>query len=597
MRDSNTALIASLWFTLLLSGCASTTERPAPEPANEAPAAEQPAAENDLAATLPQSRYTDRFNRVEASLARFQWMQARVQLHQLPEDLNTDDQIYAAYLDARIDYIRGEQTAALAQLDRLSLINAHPALRYRVLSFKHYMLEMQGNWLSAAQLADQILAGAPRDTEAAWKRNIWLNLERTDRSQLLAAQATAIDPHWRAWLDLALICRASGYSPASQLASWRTNNLGHAAANPLPGGLDYQMSAGSQRQTVALMLPLSGKLQAAGNAVLNGFLAAYYAHRSEGNVQNELLVLDVTAFTSASVAYNAAVAQGATLVIGPLTKDGLADVATQLQRPVPILALNHIDQVLPAEDSSALVQLSLSPEDEAISMTHLAFGTGARRALMLAPATDWGRNISDVVARQWSELGGSVIGSATYSSYDDYSSSVKSVLALPSSEQRAQELRKIFGKNIEFTPRRRHDADVVFLLSQHSAEARSIKPLLAFHYAGDLPVYGLSTVHSGIPGGRNQDLNGIYLVETPWLLGANPGLRVTLAAGDLGENYTRLHALGADAYLVQSGFSRLQSGADAVFRGNTGLLTMDPSLTIHRELSLATFDDGELKAP
>ena len=189
------------------------------------------------------------------------------------------------------------------------------------------------------------------------------------------------------------------------------------------------------------------------------------------------------------------------------------------------------------------------------------------------------------------------IGSATYSTYDDYSVSVKSALALEASEQRASELRKVLGTDIEFTPRRRQDADVVFLLSHHSAEARSIKPLLAFHYAGDLPVYGLSNIYSGVPDERNVDLNGIFLAETPWLLGANPGLRVTLAAGDLGENYTRLHALGADAYLVQSGFARLQSGADAVFRGNTGLLTMDPTLTIHRELSLATFDGGELKAP
>jgi outer membrane PBP1 activator LpoA protein len=172
-----------------------------------------------------------------------------------------------------------------------------------------------------------------------------------------------------------------------------------------------------------------------------------------------------------------------------------------------------------------------------------------------------------------------------------------SALSLQASEQRAADLRALLGTDIEFTPRRRQDVDVVFLLSQRGAEARSIKPLLAFHYAGDIPVYTLSNIYNGIPDERDRDLNGIFLVETPWLLGANPGLRVTLAAGDLDGNYTRLNALGADAYLVQSGFGRLQSGADALFRGNTGLLTMDPTLTIHRELSLATFDGGVLKAP
>ena len=61
-------------------------------------------------------------------------------------------------------------------------------------------------------------------------------------------------------------------------------------------------------------------------------------------------------------------------------------------------------------------------------------------------------------------------------------------------------------------------------------------------------------------------------------------------------NYTRLNALGADAYLVQSNFLRLQSGADALMRGNTGLLSMDPTLSIKRQLSPATFDAGVLKA-
>ena len=40
---------------------------------------------------------------------------------------------------------------------------------------------------------------------------------------------------------------------------------------------------------------------------------------------------------------------------------------------------------------------------------------------------------------------------------------------------------------------------------------------------------------------------------------------------------------------------RLQAGADALFRGSTGLLSMDPQLQIERELELAEFDDGAVK--
>ena len=581
----------------LLWGCAGKPEKEPLEPVEEPPVEAQTAPQEEASATLPPSRYSELFSAAEQSLGRFDWMQASVTLGQLPPGgLAADDSAYQTYLAARIAYIRGRQGEALAQLGQMGLHAVHPALQYRILSFKHYMLETQGDWLASAQLGDQILGLAPRDTTAAWKRNIWHNLERADKRRLLAAQATAIDPRWRAWLNLALICRESVYGPSPALATWRTNNPGHPAADPLPGGLDFQLAAQGQTDKVAIMLPLSGELATPGKAVLNGFLAAYYAHSAEGNVGDELLVIDVNKFPSASSAYHEAVRRGATLAVGPLTKEGLADLATLLERPVPILALNRIDQVLPAT-GNALVQLSLSPEDDAVSVAELAFGTGARRAVILAPSGDWGGKMEAVVREHWSRLGGTVASSARYTTYDDYSESVKSVLALEASEQRAKELRALLGTDVEFTPRRRQDVDVVFLLSHQSSEARSMKPLLAYHYAGDLPVYALSNIYSGMPDERNRDLNGIFLAEIPWLLGANPGLRVTLAAGDLGGAYTRLNALGADAYLVQSGFARLQGGADAVFRGNTGLLTMDPTLTIRRELSLATFDGGELKAP
>jgi outer membrane PBP1 activator LpoA protein len=194
-------------------------------------------------------------------------------------------------------------------------------------------------------------------------------------------------------------------------------------------------------------------------------------------------------------------------------------------------------------------------------------------------------------------LGGTVTSSATYSTVNDYSSSIKSALLLDASEQRASDLRAMLGTDIEFIPRRRQDTDVIFLLSRSGTEARSIKPMLAFHYAGNLPVYSLATIYNGIPDERNQDLNGIHLVETPWLLGDSPGLRASLAATavDSGD-YTQLNALGADAFLVQSNFIRLQSGADALFRGHTGLLSMDPNLRIQRELSAATIDGGALRA-
>ena len=546
---------------------------------------------------LPPSARNAVFNSAEQALAKFDWMQASVTLQEIPaNELEPNDAAYFGYLQARISYVRGDHKGALAQLEQLNSPGMNSGLRYRILSFKHYILDMQGDSLASAQLADQILRSAPDDTASAWRRSVWRNLERTDKEQLVRNLPGATDPQWQGWLELAIINREDNSISSGKLLSWRNDNPSHPAANPLPGGLDYLLKSGPNSGKVALLLPLSGELAPAGKAILNGFLAAYYADRAAGGATNELLVLDLDKYPSASSAYDEAVGQQVGIVVGPLSKEALAELATRLERPIPILGLNRIDQVLPAS-GSALVQLSLSPEDEAVSVAELAFGAGFRTALIIKPAGDWGNKLESALGERWTALGGTVTSSATYSAVDDYSSSIKSALLLDASEQRASDLRTVLGTDIEFTPRRRQDTDVIFLLSRSGAEARSIKPMLSFHYAENLPVYALPTIYSGVPDERNQDLNGIHLVETPWLLGDSPGLRASLAATAAGSgNYTQLNALGADAFLLQSNFIRLQSGADALLRGHTGLLSMDPNLRIQRELSAATIDGGALRA-
>ncbi len=546
---------------------------------------------------LPASQYSDQFSAAEQALAQFDWMSASIALADIPtEALSLNDSTYVAYLQARIAYTRGYQAQALAALQPLTYPGLNSALQYRILNFRHHILEMSGDNLESARLADQILRFAPPSDAASLKRSIWLDLQRLDQQQLQAAKSTTTDMQWWNWLDLALISREASAQGAVALSAWRNSNPQHPAAQTLPGGLDYLLQPAPPINKVALLLPLSGRLALAGKAVRDGYLASYYNQRAAGQANFEVLVIDLDNYDSANTAYDDALAQGANLVVGPLSKQSVAELGTRPDRPIPILALNRIEQVLPAT-GKPLVQMSLAPEDEAMRIADLAFGQGARSALVITPAGEWGDKVEDALKARWGALGGTVANSVHYKSRDDYSNSIKSVLNITASEKRSRDVRSMLATNIEFTARRRQDVDVVFLLSRNGPEARSIKPLLAFHYAGDLPVYAMSSIYSGIPDPRDRDLNGVNLVETPWLLGSNPTARVAIAAGDTGsDNYTRLNALGADAFLLQSRFSQLQAGPDALLRGDTGLLSMDPQLQIHRELSLATFDEGALTA-
>ena len=581
----------------VIAGCAAPNPKDTEQPA-ELPVVQQPM-RPDEPLRLPPSQYADVFAQTEQALASFDWRLAEQLLATIPpEGVAENDSVYSRYLQARIHWQRGDLPGTEAALAGLPAATTAPALSARILNFQRFRLALGGDYLAAANVAHSMLEASPRlADDATLRRFLWRNLSRLDEPALRSARETAADPAWRGWLELGLIASSGAglEEQRQQIADWRDRYPGHPATDPLPGGLDNWLANPGEPASVALVLPLGGRLAPAAKAVRDGYLASYYRARQAGQVEHEVMVLDTGLYPSTEAAYRAAVAAGAGLVVGPLSKTAVAELAAVTDRPVPVLALNQPDQPLPIGEAS-LVQTALAPEDEARRIAEVAFGRGFRRALVVRPAGDWGNDIAAALARRWQELGGEVAATAAYAAQDSHSASIKTALKLDDSEQRARDVRDMLATNIEFTARRRSDIDAIFLLARSGEDARSLKPLLAYHYAGDLPVFATSSIYSGMPDPRDRDLDGIQLVEIPWLLGSNPGVRVAIAAGDTGsDSYTRLNALGADAFMLQSRFSQLGAGADTLLRGDTGLLSLDPTLRVRRETRLATFDGGELK--
>src|SRR5690606_9914060 len=90
---------------------------------------------------------------------------------------------------------------------------------------------------------------------------------------------------------------------------------------------------------IALLLPLSGRQQAAGIAVRDGFLAALL--QQAANRRPVLKIYD-TAELGAHTAYRRAIADGAQFVVGPLTKEDVAAIAESDATSVLTLALNQL---------------------------------------------------------------------------------------------------------------------------------------------------------------------------------------------------------------------------------------------------------------
>ena len=584
-------------LVVLASACTTAPPEPAPPLAMDTVAEAAPEATPDVPAVMPASRWDATFTEARAALDTFDWMAADQALSQLPLNLEPADDARKTFLLARSAFLRGDLSQTRALLTASGLRAAPEALQAEQMRFALELAQLGGEWLTSARLGADILANQPPDAQL--RRDVWKNLNRASEAELTAALLESEPGDWRGWLELTLLDRGAQSVAALRegLLQWREQYPAHAAATPLPGGLEYIAQLARGPNKVALLLPLSGRLAPAARAVQDGYLAHYFAANARGETAHAISFIDTTTFESATAAYAQAVAEGAEIVIGPLSKESVTELGAMAQRSVPILALNRTDNTA-LQGGSALVQLSLTPEDDAQRIAELAFGQGARQALVLRPSGERGARLEEIVRERWAALGGSVVSTASYSSAEAYSDNIKNALNLSASEQRAASMRSMLATNVEFTPRRREDFDVVFLLADSPAEARSLKPLLAFHYAGKVPVYATSSIYIGVPDARDRDLNGTHLVELPWLLGSSPGLRVAIAAGDTGsDNLSRLNALGADAWLVQSRFAQLQAGADALLRGDTGLLRLDPGLRLLREPALAVFDGSNLARP
>ncbi len=595
-RPRSSGLIAAvlLLSTLVLAACGAAPSRDTTDPEPTPPEiAETPDTLVDM--RLPPSEFEAVFLEAERALDRGDTVAAALSLATLNASALTDDDIhYLAYLEARVTYINGDGEAARNDLETLLLQPLHSGVRYRALSLLAHLTYLEGDFLASARATQDIINLGALTNTAAWERRLWRALQRADADALFGAEIDPGDRQWQGWLALALATRNSGFARERAIARWRSEYPEHSAQATLPGGLQQLVDSPQGANRAALLLPLSGRLAPAGRAVLDGYLAAQYAARNRGEAVPDLIVLDESDFPSSIAAYEHAANAGADIVVGPLNKLAVAELGTQLERPIPVLALNRSDQMLPAS-GSPLVQLSLSPEDEAAQLADFAFGEGARRAVILSPRGAWGSNLQRALTTRWEMHGGRVVGSSAYVDKEEYSTSIERALGLADSNARAQIVEDLLGMPVESTPRRRQDADVVFLLARNSAQAKALKPLLAFHFAGDLPVYAISSAYSGVTRDDDKDLRGIRLLETPWLLSEQDALRNTLGERNIaGEAYPRLNALGADAYLLQAEFPRLAAGPDALLRGRTGLLSMDPQLRIQRELSPATFDGDKL---
>ena len=411
---------------------------------------------------------------------------------------------------------------------------------------------------------------------------------QTGRAQLSLDE----DRHLAGWAQVFAIAgdnRGAVEIQARQLSDWLTRNQGHQARRILPNSilaLLRQQPVPTQR--IALVLPLSGPLSTAGQAVLDGYMSAQFELIESGFNGADISIYDSAAVPMALLAQELA-GEAFDLVVGPLDLDNLATFLQNYPSERPVLGLNRLPS--PSGSENAL-GFSLAIESEALQIAAAADSQEWLQALVLFQDSTWGDRAAASFVDRWTESGHDLIGLVRLINSTTLAETLSTTLHLDQSDARRQQLQTLLGKRLEHTPRRRQDIDMVFLASS-PALARQVLPTLAFSFAQDVPVLAVSRVFSDSnPAVENRDLAPLRLPAPPWLVTGENSLAGAPSGRPLELRY--LEAMGYDAFHLARRFDHLtQPGT--YYLGRTGLLSRAEDGNLSRTMDWAGIDGNQLR--
>ncbi|MGH8146189.1 MAG: penicillin-binding protein activator [Rhodanobacteraceae bacterium] len=452
----------------------------------------------------------------------------------------------------------GNANAALQRLAGLPQ-GLPPDLQQQALAAQARAQLANGNRLAAARALIQraaLLPDAAQATEQQQAIAILAGMGR-DRLQPLYASLPDNDPI-KPWVQQALT------HGATQVLPQLNQPVGTLAQSGAPQG--YAMPT-----KIALLLPATGPVAVAGTAVRDGFFTAYF-HTPITQEQRPAIAVYDTGGTpdGALVAYQQAVAGGATLVVGPLGRAAVGTLFSQASLPVPVLALNHPQGETSAPAGSA--EFALLPEAEGAQVAAHMIEHGLHAAIVFRSTGDTAMRTFNAFEAQFTSLGGQVANDIVLQPGTvDFASQIQATLAGSGSQ-----------------------SGIVALLRPE--QARLLLPQLKLARS-TLPVFSTSMIYSGTPNAiADGDLDGVQFCDEPWLYDAQAGLpdQATLASLLPTANgpAARLFAFGMDAYDLVPYIGWLRSHPGSYLPGATGQLAMNAFGYVQRAPIWVQFQGG-----
>lgn len=321
-------------------------------------------------------------------------------------------------------------------------------------------------------------------------------------------------------------------------------------------------------ERLAVLLPQTGSLGVAGNAIRDGILAGYYAetrqkpsirfYNSQGTAEG------------AKAAYQRALKDGAQMIIGPIGKDEVAAIA-EIADGIPVLALNNVLN----PSNTFLLNFSLTPEREGELLAEHLLSKNLKQTALFYQANESNARVLAAFEKVYTKSGGNLIFKAnTPQISKDESSGAAIYPQMPDGLSQAKA--------------------IVLLMSGSSA--KSTRAALALNGASALPIFASSEITDNADPKINLQLDTIEFLHTPWQTGLSNALGVNAtqlkALPSARGGGSRLNAFGLDAWLISTHLQTWLNSPNTAINGATGSLHLEPDGQIERNLLWSVFQNG-----
>lgn len=425
------------------------------------------------------------------------------------------------------------------------------------------------NWPEYIKLSEQLWAMADSENQLAIEYSIWQTLSKQFNTPNAINQlANSKNPALASWAELLNAMNQPGLFKRQALQDLSLFEESALYQSNLFKALQWRFQTEQAIKQVAVLLPFNGKYQHISEQIRNGILKAYMASDQTIN----LTFYDSSKLDDVLAQYQRAKQEGADLVIGPLTKEAIDQLAGQ--NITDIIALNNTDE-------KSFKSFNYRTQSEGVQITQQLKKNGFKRIGILTSEASRDLKTAEALQAQWlsDEKNHAVL--STYAQKNlNLRKALGDLINEELSQARHNNLRWLLRRNMEFFPRTRKDLQAIVLVGQ-ADQVAVFHPQFEF-FELELPVYATSNLTpSNLQSPDiNKDLSNVIFPTIPAVFSQN-------------ALNTELEAFGWDSFILAKQLGNLAPNL-CLNQGESGILFLNGQ-EIDKKLIWAQYSNkGEL---